>query len=78
MDQENYVPFFNSINGWKDVFMGVVMLLLCFLAYMEYKIIKQTGKSTPKTLFIIFLSCMLVLFIMMATAGLGYILFFGL
>jgi hypothetical protein len=77
MNAEAYQFLFNKVNGWKDLIFFVVGIFPIYVAYLEYKILKLTGKPAGRALGLVLLSGFLSMFAMFITAGLGYILFYG-
>ena len=77
-DQDSYIPFFNKMNGWKDIFLVPFAGLFLFLAFLEIKLIMKTGRSVSTAIGLVVLCLFIVGFVMIAAAGLSYVLFYGL
>ena len=77
LDQDNYMPLLNTVNGWKDWLLIPLCLSFCYLAFIEIKMMRQQGKSLSRAILILILSLFVVGFVMILTGSLGYILSYG-
>ncbi len=75
MNGPEYMPFVNSVNGWKDILIIILVGLVFYLAYMEYAVMRKMGIKKP--ILIIFLCVPVSLIFMLATTGIGLLFYFG-